>query len=76
MDTPVTKKCLILEDSDESDESDESDAEKSPVYKNKSQSPKSSKKSTKKSTSKSTPKKHKGPRGGVYIIRKGRKIYQ
>jgi len=34
------------------------------------------KKSTKKSTSKSTPKKHKGPRGGVYIIRKGRKIYQ
>jgi hypothetical protein len=36
----------------------------------------SKKKSTKKSTSKSTPKKHKGPRGGVYIIRKGRKIYQ
>lgn len=24
----------------------------------------------------STPKKHKGPRGGIYIIRKGRKIYQ
>ena len=36
----------------------------------------SKKKSTKKSISKSTPKKHKGPRGGVYIIRKGRKIYQ
>jgi len=36
----------------------------------------SKKKSTKKSTSKSTPKKHIGSRGGVYIIRKGRKIYQ
>ena len=32
--------------------------------------------SKKKSTSKSTPKKHIGSRGGVYIIRKGRKIYQ
>ena len=38
---------------------------------------KSLKKGPKKlSKKKSTPKKHKGPRGGVYIIRKGRKIYQ
>jgi hypothetical protein len=37
---------------------------------------KSIRKKPKKSTKKSTPKKHKGPRGGVYIVRKGRKIYQ
>ena len=33
-------------------------------------------KKLKKPIKKSTPKKHKGPRGGVYIIRKGKKIYQ
>ena len=35
-----------------------------------------SKKKPKKSLKKKSPKKYKGPRGGVYIIRKGRKIYQ
>ena len=34
------------------------------------------KKSTTRKKKISTPKKHKGPRGGIYIIRKGRKIYQ
>ena len=37
---------------------------------------KTSKKKPKKTSKKKSPKIHKGPRGGVYIIRKGRKIYQ
>jgi hypothetical protein len=59
---------------------------KKPTLKKKSTKKKSTKKKStkklkkklKKSTTKkkSIPKKHKGPRGGVYIIRKGRKIYQ
>ena len=56
---------------------------KKPIKKSK-KSKKSSKASSKKSykkklskkLKKSTPKKHKGPRGGVYIIKKGKKIYQ
>ena len=34
------------------------------------------KKPSKKNLSKKSPKLHKGPRGGIYIIRKGKKIYQ